>query len=256
MHNNIITVVSGKGGTGKTTVVSNLACAISSLNKKVLIFDADISLANVDISFGIKPSKTIVDFVEGKATIQEVIHKVRDNVYMIPALSGLSEMNKLTQLQRCGVSNAVSMLEKHFDTIIVDSPAGIASSSTDYIMDYGNVVVVLNNDILSLTDSFATIKTLVMQKGIKNFKIINNKMTNLQSSDVFNKLTAASNKFLPSASLNLAGFINNSSAFVDALNAQKPLVLSDSNFLNHFVDLYDNIMNVTNNSITESKIYG
>lgn len=256
MQSNIITVVSGKGGTGKTTMVSNLACAISSLGKKVLIFDADISLANIDISFGIKPKKTIVDFVEGNATLQEVIIKAKDNLYMIPALSGLSEMDELTQLQRSGVINAISLLEKSFDFILVDSPAGITSSATDYIMDYGNVVVVLNNDILSLTDSFATIKTLHTKKNIKRFHIINNKMTQTQSRVLFDKLNAAASKFLPNTSLSLAGVIKNNPEFVTSLNKQKPLSLSNTDVLNTFINVYESVVFSNQNSFMESRLYG
>ena len=256
MHNKIITVVSGKGGTGKTTVVSNLAVAISSIGKSVLVFDADMSLANLDISFGVKPKKTIVDFVEGKATLQEVIIKVRDNIFMIPALSGLSEMEKLTQLQRSGVSNAVSQLKKHFDVILVDSPAGITSRATDYILDYGQVVVVLNNDILSLTDSFATIKTLHNKKGIKEFKIVNNKMTVSESTALFTKIKSASNKFLPNTILELSGTINDRKDFISALNSQKPLSLTNKEILNDFIDLFESVSSSTNSSFIGTKLYG
>ena len=254
--NNILTITSGKGGVGKTTIATNLAVSMSKMGKKVLIFDADTSLANVDLYFGVKPEKTILDFVEGRASIQEIVINVYRNVYLIPSMSGLSALSDLTSMQRSGLRNAIYSMNRYFDYVLVDTASGISCETSDYISSGGDVMIVLNNDILSLTDSFATMKALYKLKSNRTFLIVGNKMSNTEYNKVFNRLSLTATTFLGNIELRKIGNIPFNLDFQKYLNIQKPLVASDTGMANMFYNIISELNNEDISISYKSRIYG
>ena len=107
----VISISSGKGGVGKSTIVANMAFKLAQLGKKVLIFDGDMGMANIDIFFGIRPHGTIHDVITGEKTINEILLEVMPNIFLIPGGSGICELQNLNHFNRRALVDKVSILQ-------------------------------------------------------------------------------------------------------------------------------------------------
>jgi flagellar biosynthesis protein FlhG len=250
----VITIVSGKGGTGKTTIVANMAASLANNKNKVLIFDADVSLANMDLSFGIKSKYNIVDFIKGKVGIKELVTKLSNNIYLIPSSSGTLASLSISPAERRGLIDSIEALSSNFDYLLIDSASGISNGIMDIMPNNGEVAVVLNNDILSLTDSYATIKTISRIKRKKDFYVIGNKMNNREYLLLTRKLKLATTNFCGDANIIPAGNIENDDRFRDSTNKQIPLSLRDKGVGDLFYKITNSIMYDNNNN--KSVIWG
>ena len=255
MKASVISFMSGKGGVGKTSIVSNIAQSAAMDGKSVLIFDNDLSLSNVDLVFGVKPKYTILDFINGDCSIQQLITKLSKNIYLIPAFSGLSKITSLSQKERIGIRNVVTRLEDYFDLILIDNTSGLSKDRFDFIPLSSKMVIIINNDILSLTDSFALMKALSTLKNIKEFDIITNKMTQSESVTAFMRLQKTSALFLKNSRLNLITNIPFNKDFITSLNNQEPLVKSNSAINSIFRDVSYRLSNIDQPSNSRN-IYG
>jgi flagellar biosynthesis protein FlhG len=130
-----IAVVSGKGGVGKTVITANLAAALSSGGHRVLIVDADLGLANLDVILGIAPQFTIQDVLQGNQTLDKVLLSTKKGFDLLPAGSGLPEGTKLTPTLSKGLESLLSSLDHRYDVILFDAGAGIG----DVVMFFANL---------------------------------------------------------------------------------------------------------------------
>src|ERR1051326_4329902 len=124
----VIAVTSGKGGVGKTQVVSNLALALKAKKQEVLIFDGDMGLANIDIVYNISPPYNLKHLIDGTKTIDEVLFKGPDGVYILPAASGIQELTTLSQQNKMALVDQLDQLEGKFDIVLIDTAAGISDN--------------------------------------------------------------------------------------------------------------------------------
>lgn len=254
MSGTILSIMSGKGGVGKTSFVSNLAQSSASEGKSVLIFDNDTSLANIDIAFGVKPKFTLADFANNQCTIQQLITKVDKNVYIIPAYSGLSAINTLSEKERTGIRDVINQMKEYFDLVLIDNPAGISKEVFDFIPLSSKMIIIINNDILSLTDSFALMKTLSNNNITNEFSVICNRMNKSESQSAFIRLQKTSAVYLKTARLNLLGNVEFNLDFTKALNNQTPLTKTDKKLNTNFINLSHKITNEATQSYRN--IYG
>ena len=193
----VITVTGGKGGVGKTNISANLAVAMSMLGRRVMLLDADLGLANIDVLLGLQPSHSLADVVSGARRLEEVIVTGPAGIRVIPGASGLSDMANLTPAQHAGIVNAFSELTEDLDALIVDTAAGLSESVLRFCEAGNEVLVVVCDEPTSITDAYALIKVLSTERGVSRFRIITN-MTH-QGGDgrhLFEKLLRVTERFL------------------------------------------------------------
>jgi len=193
----VIAVTSGKGGVGKTNVAVNLAVALAQSGQQVMLFDADLGLANVDVALGIKPRYDIQHVLSGERALEDILVEGPAGISVVPASSGVARMASLTASEQAGLVHAFSCLPVAVDTLIVDTGAGIDNTVLTFTAACQEVVVVLCDEPTSLTDAYALIKVLNQQCGVKRFQLLANMVdSEIQGRQLFDKLCRVADRFL------------------------------------------------------------
>lgn len=191
-----ITVTSGKGGVGKSSIVSNMAYILGNMHKSTFILDADLSLGNIDIMFGMMPKFNVKDVIEGTKSIEEVIAEGPSGIRIIPATSGVSEFSNLSEKERNILFSSIGGLPEH-DFLIVDTSAGISSNVVYFNAMSESIFVVITPDPASITDSYAVIKVLHKKTGRKDFNIIVNMVKDEKEAlEIYRKILNVTDRFL------------------------------------------------------------
>jgi flagellar biosynthesis protein FlhG len=221
----VISVTSGKGGVGKTSITANLAVAFQKLNKRVLILDADLGLANMDIMLGINPRYTIGNVLSGEKSLEDVIVTTPTGIKLLPAASGMQELTELGEDQKRFLLNELDAINEDFDIILIDTSAGISSNVMYFNFAAMERLVVLTNEPTSLTDAYALIKVLTNKYNQKKFKVLINLVQDASEADrIFRSLSIAVDKYLQSPSLDYVGWIPYDKMIPKAIRRQKPLL--------------------------------
>jgi len=223
----VFSVTSGKGGVGKTSIVINLATAFARKGRKVLIIDADLGLANVDILLGLTPRENIHTLLSGEKTIDEVLVPGPAGISVLPASSGIYELTHLSSEQRIALLTHLDGLEDRFDTVLIDTGAGISSNVMYFNAAAQEIIVVVTPENTSIADAYALIKVLSTHFGQKHFHILLNMVRNeFEAVNTFKKIDRAAERFL-NLGLEYAGFIVRDDGIRQAANRQMPLLLAD-----------------------------
>jgi flagellar biosynthesis protein FlhG len=193
----VIAVTSGKGGVGKTNVSVNLAAALSNAGKKVVLLDADLGLANIDVMLGLNPERNLHDVIKGDCSLGDIVVGAPLQLKVIPASSGIQEMAELPGELHAGLIRAFSDLGHDIDTLIVDTAAGISDSVVSFTCASQEVVVVLCDEPASITDAYALIKLLNRDHGLQRFHILANMVHSVQQGrEVYTRLLRTADRFL------------------------------------------------------------
>jgi len=220
----VIAVSSGKGGVGKTNVSINLAMAMADTGKQVLVMDADLGLANVDIMLGLKPKYNLFHVLKGERTLEEVIVDGPNGVKIIPAASGIKQMSELTPMENAGLIRAFSEISNDVDVLIIDTAAGIHDSVIAFAKASQEVVVVVCDEPASLTDAYALIKVLNSEYAVQKFRILSNMTHSAQEArELYNKLVAVTDRYLDATLINM-GTVPYDDYLRKAIKKQKPVV--------------------------------
>ena len=173
----VIAVTSGKGGVGKTFVSANLAATLAKRGLRVLVLDADLGLANLDVVLNLYPKLTLHDVFTGKATLDEAILPAPGGFSVLLAGSGMVEYSRLTPEVRGEFLRVVHSLVPRFDVIVLDTGAGISDVVLFAVSLASEVLMVATPEPTSLTDAYATIKVLVGQQQRDRVRLVVNQTT-------------------------------------------------------------------------------
>ena len=160
----MIAVTSGKGGVGKTNIVTNLAIALARQGIRVLVLDGDLGLANVDLLLGVAPQFDLQDVVLGNRSLRDIVLEGPDGIRVLPASSGVEELANLDEYRTECLVRSLGELEHETDLILVDSPSGIGNHATSLVQAADQILVVTTPEPTSFSDAYAMIKVLVRRR--------------------------------------------------------------------------------------------
>jgi len=170
----VIGVASGKGGVGKTTVSINLATALSQQGHRVMLFDADLGLANAQIALGARAEYNLSHFLSGQKTLAEIVLTTRQGIRLIPGASGMQELAGLTPVQAASIVQSFSDVADEVDYLIVDVAAGISPSVLAFLAACQRRFIVVKDDPSSIADAYGTIKVLSQQMDLDEIYLMPN----------------------------------------------------------------------------------
>jgi flagellar biosynthesis protein FlhG len=203
----VMAVTGGKGGVGKTNVSLNLAISLAKQGKRVMVLDADLGLANVDVLLGLRVDKNLSHVLKGECTLDDILVTGPHGVKIAPATSGSQSMAELGSTEHAGLIRAFSELRTEIDVLIVDTAAGISDMVMSFSRAAQDVVVVVCDEPTSLTDAYALIKILNREHGVFKFKVVANMVrSEKEGKELFSKLSKVTGRFLDVA-LELVGII-------------------------------------------------
>jgi len=205
----VIAVTGGKGGVGKTTVAVNLSLALAKMGRRVVLLDADLGLANIDILLGLTPRYTLADVLEGRCELSEALMPGPGGIRVAPASSGLQNMTHLEPAQYRALIQAFSDIGDKLDVLIIDTAAGIGGSVINFIRASQEVLVVVCDEPTSISGAYGLIKLLNLNYGLQRFRVLAN-MTGspAEGRNLFAKLEKITEMFLD-VSLQYVGAVPN-----------------------------------------------
>lgn len=193
----VIAVASGKGGVGKTNVAANLSIALSGLNRDVMLLDADLSLANIDVLLDLQPKFNLSHVVNGDVDLESTIIDGPDGIRIVPASSGNFSMTDLPNTLHASLINSFAELSRQPDILIVDTAAGIADNVARYVQAAQEAIVVVCDDPSSITDAYALIKVFSRHYGVGKFHVVTNQTKNqFEGRQLFAKIQRVSDLYL------------------------------------------------------------
>jgi flagellar biosynthesis protein FlhG len=229
-------VLSGKGGVGKSVITANLAAALANTGQHILVLDADLGLANLDIILGVNPTGTIQDILAGDLTIEDVILHTRAGFDLLPAGSAALETNPLTPSLAGSVSDLLEKIEHDYDAILFDVGAGIGEVVLFFARLADEIVLVVTPEPTSMMDAYATVKVLALRYGCTDIRLVVNqadpKGPEASGLQVANHLQQVVSRFLSSecsmpVRLHLTGSLPLDPAVSKAIRQQQLLMEMD-----------------------------
>jgi len=221
----VISISSGKGGVGKTNIVANLALALTRLGKRVLVLDADLGLANIDILLGLTPRYTIEHLLTGQKRLQEILVPGPEGMVILPAGSGIQELADLNEGQKLFLLNEMDQLSQRIDVLLIDTGAGISSNVLYFNLAAQESIIIITPEPTSLTDAYALIKVLATRHQKKHFIILANAVAHEpEAMEVFRKISLVADRFLGSVSLDYLGYIPRDEHVLRAVRKQKAVL--------------------------------
>lgn len=243
----VISVTSGKGGVGKSSVVANLAMTLAAKGERVLLLDGDFGLANLDIMLDLKPHGNIHDVLSGRIDPREAVLRVAPNVDILPASSGVMAMAQLTEEQKWRILELMQGLENGYDVLLIDTGAGISDDVTWLNSSAGEIIVVATPEPTSIADAYALMKVLNQKHKIKDFQLlVNQARSETEALRVYQQITTVSDRFL-NVSIDYLGHVLWDDLWTYAIRQRKPIVSAypSSNAAKNFSTLADTLFRPT-----------
>jgi len=220
----VICLSSGKGGVGKSSIAVNLAVSLANQQKRVLIVDADLGLANIDILLGLNIRHTVQDSVEHGVPLTDILVECH-GFFLLPASSGVPEMANLAYEDQAYLTSVLEQIIDDFDYVLVDCAAGVGESVLWFNQWAHSNIIILSADPTSMTDAYALGKILATKYDKKNFKlVINNVKSNKEGAKVYNNMVLVFKNFLK-IEPELLGIIPNDHHVAQAIRNQRPFML-------------------------------
>ena len=221
----VLAVTSGKGGVGKTNITCNVALAMSRMGKKVVVFDADLSLANVDILLGLSPRYNLSHVMRGEKSMKEILVQAAPGFFIVPGVSGLEEFANLPAGMMETLLDDFAAIDNFADIVLIDTAAGINHSVISFLLAADQVVVVTTPEPTAYMDAYALIKVLMGHDREKNLQLIVNMATNeTEGREVFKVLSGMTRQWLQAGFDNL-GIIPRDVDVLQAVRSNTPVLV-------------------------------
>ncbi|MFP4416470.1 MAG: MinD/ParA family protein [Fibrobacterota bacterium] len=219
-----ISVCSGKGGVGKSNIALSLALALTKLGKRVLLFDADLGLANIHVLLGIAPVNNLSHFISGNVALEDIVCEGPAGISILPGATGLTEIANLQQSHLQAVLQKLGTIEQQYDMLLLDIGAGVSSQTIQLSAYADTALLVMTPEPTSLTDAYATAKILI-QKGTTRIRVmVNMAGDEKEGRAIFEKLSQLTRKFLH-AKLELAAVLPIDRTIPRLVRMQKTMML-------------------------------
>ena len=220
----VITVTSGKGGVGKSNFTLNFAISLQNLGYKVLVFDADIGLANIDVLMGMTPKYNLYHLLKREKTIWEIVQKGCRDVEFIAGGSGFHDLLQLSEEQLQYFIEQVETMNGRFDFILFDTGAGLSKETLQFIVSAQEAIIVTTPEPTAITDAYALIKMVHSLGHRVQFKLVVNRTANMREGvSTANKIVMVAKQFLD-LSVQTLGFIPDDAHVQKAVRQQVPFV--------------------------------
>lgn len=227
-HTRIITVTSGKGGVGKTNISVNMALAYARLGKKVIVMDADLGLANVNVMLNMIPKFNLYHVIRKQKTMKEILQNTEYGIQIVAGASGFSKIANLTEEERQNFIDELDSLS-NADIIIIDTSAGVSSNVLDFIAAADDAVIITTPEPTAITDAYGIIKIIAteidnLNMGLK--LVVNRVKTVAEAKKVADRMTHIAGQFL-NLKVDYLGFIYDDPAVSHAVLRQRPFMVVD-----------------------------
>lgn len=221
----VVAVSSGKGGVGKTNIAVNLAIALTSLGKKVALLDADYALANVDILLGFNPQLTLEHVLSGQRSVGEILIDGPGGVKIVPASSGVQNLSHLDSRQENMLFQALQMLERYFEILVIDTAAGINDDVITILRSAAEALIITNPEPPAFVDSYALVKHVHGFDPSYRFKLLVNQVSHEQEAlSVYDRISKTVQKFLRGR-IDYFGYVTEDQSVKKAVRMRKPFYL-------------------------------
>jgi len=222
----VLAVTSGKGGVGKTNIAANLAICMAASGKKTLLIDGDISLGNLDVIMNINSKYNISHMLNGAKSTEEIIDIGPAGVEIICGGSGLENLVDLNEFQRQRLIRDFTKLQEDFDSIIIDTAAGISKSVVGFCIAADHILVVTTPEAAAMTDAYAMIKVLVGNKFAGGISLVVNMAdTTAEGKKTYQQIANVAKRFL-NIHVYDAGILLRDERLISAVRQRKPVVLA------------------------------
>jgi flagellar biosynthesis protein FlhG len=222
----VLAITSGKGGVGKSNIAANLGICLAAAQKKVLLIDADMSLANLDVIMNLSSKYNISHLFSGRKSVEEIIHVGPEGIEVICGGSGLDQLSDINEFQRQRFLHELSKLQDSSDIIIIDTAAGISRSVVGFCMAADQILVVTTPEATAITDAYAMIKVLAKNKFPGKISLVVNMAENFaEGKKIYRQIAAVVSRFL-NTHLYDAGVFLKDERLTSAVRQRKPVVLA------------------------------
>ena len=225
----VIAITSGKGGVGKTNIAVNLAIALRNRGHRVLVIDADLGMANVDILLGATSRKHLLDLIRTEVSLEDVIVETQHGLQYISGGSGIEKALEYDHAEKVLLQQKLADCAARADIILVDTGAGLGRNVMDFILAADEVLLVTTPEPTSLTDAYAVMKAYSIYASQKNLRLIINRVYEVKESrEVAQKLQRAAEKFLHMP-VDCLGYVFEDTSVTKAVRRQTPLLNAEPN---------------------------
>ncbi|WP_025027640.1 MinD/ParA family protein [Caldalkalibacillus mannanilyticus] len=250
----IITVTSGKGGVGKSNFSLNFALSLLQQNKKVLIFDVDLGLANIDVLMGVSPRHNILQMIDKDLSIWDIVEEGPMGLQFIAGGSGFNHLFQLDERKLTKFFDELSSIHGQVDYVILDTGAGLSNENLRFILASDDVIVVTTPEPTSITDAYAVLKMIHSKDPQTDIKLVVNRcVSDKEGLQTARKLQLVAKQFL-GKEVQVLGYIPDDQNVTKAVKKQNPFILefpstTAANAMNKIVQTFLNIPTITTGGI-------
>jgi flagellar biosynthesis protein FlhG len=220
----VIAVTGGKGGVGKTNISANLGVALAEMGRRVMLLDADMGLANLDVVLGLHAKLNLSHVMQGESSLEEIMVTGPKGMKIVPGASGIQHMAEMSPAENAGLIHAFSEVANDVDVLLIDTAAGISDLVISFSRAAQEQIVVVCDEPASITDAYAIIKLLNREHGISRFRILANMVKTVQEGrDLYNKMCRVTDQYLD-VMLSYMGSIPYDEQLRKAVKSQRPVV--------------------------------